>query len=648
LVAFEAIGTHDMPLGPVFERELMVTARRGRAYALRSACGLALLAVLLATARHSASYQERGAGAVGRIALELFQNLLLVQGIAIVFLTPALVSGAIAEENQGKTLHELLTSDLTGAEIVVGKLSARLSHVAVLAATGLPLLLLAGLLGGVDLSLVFASAGATLSTAFFLGGLSILASTQTRSVRGAMNFTYTMALSWLILPGAIEVLLPRGAGPGLAVYSWVEPINAWIAPTTPFALWIDLTRGAFRGPAPLLERVAWMVGLQCLYGASLTALAVASLRPSFRAREGGRRGKSLRDSVAGVRRPVRQRPRPRCGDDPMLWKELLVPRTPAFYRPLGMLTALILGGLLAWTTARLATPAFNELRAGGYGLAPSGSARATFHFYLRIVGTGIAVVYLLGVASDAAAGLTSEREKDTWISLVATPLTGTEIIRAKMLGAIWNIRQTALVLVGLWLLGVLAGSVHPLGLLAVLAELAAFTWFTAALGTWISLRSGHTMWALARVMASLLLLNGGSLLVALPLLSARPLALAGCAPLLMAASLASYGDVRGAPATGSLGLMSDSSLAAFWVGRGPEMALACSIGVLGSAVGAFVLTRSACRGFDGCLDRPTVSGPSAGEDFPDGVPARPGTRLGTLRRPLNRGTVKSGRRSPAG
>ena len=129
-----------------------------------------------------------------------------------------------------------------------------------------------------------------------------------------------------------------------------------------------------------------------------------------------------------------------------------------------------------------------------------------------IVGTGISLVYLLGVASDAASGLTLEREKDTWISLIATPLTGTEILRAKMLGAVWNIRHTAFLLLGLWLVGVLVGSVHPFGLLAVLAELAAFTWFTAALGTWISLRAQDTMRALARVMASLLLLNGGSLL----------------------------------------------------------------------------------------------------------------------------------------
>ena len=220
-------------------------------------------------------------------------------------------------------------------------------------------------------------------------------------------------------------------------------------------------------------------------------------------------------------------------------------------------------------------PAFGELLREGYGIAPAGSARVSFQSYLRIIGTGIALVYLLGVASDAAASLTSERENETWISLITTPLTGTEIIRAKMLGAIWEIRHTAIVLAALWLLGVLVGSVHPLGLLAALIELAAFTWFTAALGTWISLRARHTMQAMGRVMASLLLISGGSLLVTLPILAVRPLALTACGPLLLALTLASHGDLQGKPAAGSFGLVPDSVLGAVWVGRGPEMALTC-------------------------------------------------------------------------
>jgi ABC-type transport system involved in multi-copper enzyme maturation permease subunit len=424
-------------LGPVFERELVLTARRQRFYALRVALGLALLAVIAATVRNTPLPPDIAVMAGVQLAQVLFQNLLLAQGLAVVFLTPALVAGAIAGEYQRRTLHELLASDLSSAEIVLGKLGARLSHVAVLLATGLPLLVATGLFGGIDAPFVLATVAASISTAFFLGTLAILASTQTRSVRGAMNLTFTMVLTWLILPGATDVLVPRGGETGRAVYQWLGPVNAWLSATSPFALWIDTMRGAVSDAVALGRRIAWMILLQAVYGALLAALAVACLRPSFRTRLSGRvrRGRPGRSrTVAAHTGPPGARPRPPCGDDPMFWKEVRLPRTPMFYRPLGLLIMLVLAGLLVWSTTALALPAFRELLSDGYGVAPAGSARATFHVYLRIVGTGVALVYLLGVASDAAAGFTAERENDTWLSLITTPLTGTELFRAKMLG----------------------------------------------------------------------------------------------------------------------------------------------------------------------------------------------------------------------
>jgi ABC-type transport system involved in multi-copper enzyme maturation permease subunit len=627
-----------LDLGPVFERERLVAARGRRFYALRSAYGLGLLAVIVATGRTAKSPLEFGTIAGVRTAASLFQNLLLAQGLAVVLLTPALVAGAVAQEYQRRTLHELLSSNLTSAEIVLGKLAARLSLVAVLAATGLPLSLATGLLGGVELPLVLGSLAATLSTALFLGSLSILASTQTRSVRGAMNLTFTLVLSWLILPAAIDVLLPRGGELGRTFYRGLGPVNAWVAATSPFSLWIDVMRGAIVGAPALRSRVVWMIALQTIYGAMASALAVGCLRPSFRARVGGpvrrRIGAAGRKaSAAGSEaRPQSRRRRP-CGDDPMIWKELM-PRSSVFGRPSVVGVVLILGGLLVASTTALATPALGELFRDGYGVAPAGSARVLFHSYLRIVGTGIALVYLLGIASDAAGSLTSERENETWISLITTPLTGTEIIRAKLLGAIWEIRHTAVVLTAIWLLGVLVGSVHPLGLVAALAELAAYAALAAALGTWISLRARHTMQAMAHVMASLLLLSGGSLLVALPILGLRPLALTACGPLLLAFTLASHGDLAGKPAAGSFGPMPDWMLGAVWDGNGPEMTLTCLASVLGAAVCAWALIRSACRGFDACLDRPSLAGPEAvvAGVSSSGVPSRPRTRLRSSQR----------------
>src|SRR4051794_20778980 len=132
----------DMGLGPVYERELMVTARRKRSFALRFVYGLALLALVASIYRANPQLEASATvisfGALRSFGRALFQTLVVAQGIAVVFLTPSLVSGTIAGEVQRKTLPDLLTSDLSSAEIVLGKLAARLLHVVVLLGAGLP------------------------------------------------------------------------------------------------------------------------------------------------------------------------------------------------------------------------------------------------------------------------------------------------------------------------------------------------------------------------------------------------------------------------------------------------------------------------------------------------------------------------------
>ena len=65
-------------------------------------------------------------------------------------ITPALVGGTIAGEKQRKTLHYLLASELSSAEIVLGKLMARMLMVLVYLVAGVPMLFLLMLFGGVD------------------------------------------------------------------------------------------------------------------------------------------------------------------------------------------------------------------------------------------------------------------------------------------------------------------------------------------------------------------------------------------------------------------------------------------------------------------------------------------------------------------
>ncbi len=115
--------------------------------------------------------------------------------------------------------------------------------------------------------------------------------------------------------------------------------------------------------------------------------------------------------------------------------------------------------------------------------------------------------WIVGVAGGAAGSITSEREEDTWTSLTTTDLTAREIVLAKMGGAFWGMRLLGLVLVVLWTLGLIGGALHPIGVLANVAQVIVYGWFAAALGMGISLQAKSTRQAQFLTIAFLFMIN---------------------------------------------------------------------------------------------------------------------------------------------
>ena len=120
--------------------------------------------------------RELSPNEMARLGSNLFGAVVWLQGIVILFLTPAFLAGAIAEDRQRKVLSYLLASPLTGAEIVLGKLAARVMNLAMLVTVGLPVVSLALLFGGIEPQAVWLAYAASFSTLYFLAGLSIFVS----------------------------------------------------------------------------------------------------------------------------------------------------------------------------------------------------------------------------------------------------------------------------------------------------------------------------------------------------------------------------------------------------------------------------------------------------------------------------------------
>src|SRR5262249_19258449 len=113
--------------------------------------------------------------------------------------------------------------------------------------------------------------------------------------------------------------------------------------------------------------------------------------------------------------------------------------------------------------------------------------------WVRLAGSGVACMTLIGVAVRAASAISGERERQTLDSLLTTSLGAREIVFAKWLGSLLCVRGAWLWLLTIWGIGVLTGGLHlstlPWLVLAWVVYAACF----AALGLRFSFGSGGTL-----------------------------------------------------------------------------------------------------------------------------------------------------------
>lgn len=490
-----------MLAGPVFEFELLTTARRGRYYLTRAAyAGLLLYAFYLIYLGWVATYGEvLSPVLIARFALATFGWLAVLQLGLVLTLTPALTAGVIASEKQSKTLHYVMATPLSGVEVVLGKLLSRLLHVGVFLGVGFPVLSMLVLLGGVDPWLVLLACGAAASSAFVLAAAAVLASVYARRVREALFLSYALEFLWLVGPE----LFRRYAARLGAVGDLLTPLNEWLLASDPFSVGREMLFGFLSGGTFLASDLVWLIGLQSAAAAALVALAAWRLRPVFRKQEGGGRVSS-RPARAG-----RPRKRPEIGDDPMGWKERHASRGTVLTRTVGLLAALAVVVPIVYELCLLAPDAFLEFWAFGHGPMTGGNsyARIQLCWFLRPALGSLTVPAVVLVAGAAAASVSSEHEADTWISLTATDLSGREILRSKLRASIRPARGVLVVMAFLVAVGLACGSVHPLSVPVVAAGVAVDVVFAGAFGVWVSLQLRSTWRAQFMALAGLLLIN---------------------------------------------------------------------------------------------------------------------------------------------
>jgi ABC-type transport system involved in multi-copper enzyme maturation permease subunit len=510
-------------IGPVLRQELLLGGRRQRLYLFRWIyAGWLVILVLYCYARYYGQESERrnyyynnyqyvtptynSVSAPQAVGAQ-FTNLFLYQQLLIIGLAvPALVAGAVTDEKQRGTLQYLLTANLDARHIVLGKLVARSGLVWLLLLTGLPLFALLAGFSGVAPFTVGLILVVLILPIFALASISLLASVWSRSTVDAVAGSYVVQIIlalvvWRIGPDFLNPLYV------------VEPAQV---------SWDAMDLGAV-GRRLLLSSTGWVI-----LGGTALALAVGRLRPSY-----VRQIEGVPSGVAAFWYGVERAP---MSDDPIHWRERHVE---------GLAPLATLRRFPTWFS--VAAIVFCTCCSSLYLLAsslPAGktvddAVRAALRFDVArlqrllpgaengflVQAAVVLVLATLTVAVRCAIAVTGEREKQTWESVLTSPLATKDMIQGKL----WGITGASY-----WYLLAYGA---PAAMLSVLGGVMAFFWtllglgvtvlamyFVGAAGLFCSVRSTSSWRSLIRTLGTAY--GGGALVLAVTgLLSVVPAAL---------------------------------------------------------------------------------------------------------------------------
>ncbi len=209
---------------PVLQRELLVNLRMARGFVL-----LFLYQAVLATVVYFAWPQDSRLDLTEnpKDARKLVDMFFLGQYVLASMMAPSFAAGAITGEKERKTYEMLLASPLRPFAIVIGKMVASLTHLAVLIFSSLPIVMLCLPLGGVSLYEVLAAYLGLIVSVLTFGAISVACSSYFQRTSASLVVSYLLILPlamigvltwyWLSDFGQFRLLLTITVLPGVGL-----------------------------------------------------------------------------------------------------------------------------------------------------------------------------------------------------------------------------------------------------------------------------------------------------------------------------------------------------------------------------------------------------------------------------------------------
>jgi ABC-type transport system involved in multi-copper enzyme maturation permease subunit len=456
--------------GPVFVYEWLTAARRWQLYALRVAFVAAMLVGMMIvwnnvvrTDRPDRRVSIQQMANYGEV---LYLTVATIELTLVLLAAPAGTAGSICLDKARGTLDHMLATDLSNAEIVLGKLGVRLVPVLSLIACVLPITALSGLLGGID-PLALGGSFLVVTGCAVLGcTLAMTLSVWGRKTHEVLMLTYLILILWLFNPVwvAIAAAVFRSGSP------WSLSPDLW-----QFALFSNPYYLAYAPYVDPAKKVAWTNYLVFLGGCLsvsglLASLATLRIRTVVLRQAGRAAGKSrLRRYLPSLPR-LSLLPGPSLDGNPVLWREWHRSKPSRFLRVAWFLYS---GLGVLWIVLILHFASADHLDQDAVGM-------------MNVFQVGLG---LLLVSVSAATSLAEERTRGSLDVLMSTPLSTRSILAGKWWGAFRQVRHVLIwpaVTVGLLVVG--TGRIFAyLGLLGLIAAYgAAIISVGLALATWVS------------------------------------------------------------------------------------------------------------------------------------------------------------------
>jgi ABC-type transport system involved in multi-copper enzyme maturation permease subunit len=376
-------------------------------------------------------------------------------------------------------------------------------------------------MGGISPERLLMSFVITLSTMVSVATLGMAISVTAPRVRDAIGRIYVILFALLVLPTiVVQTFLStmqfslRGSQPW-----WVDlvrEVNRPLVDANPLAtLFAAVVRPPYGSTiwTDRWEPVFTMVGYQAVFSALMAAFALWGVRRIHLA--------SVSKVPSKWRFRLRLLPRRGIGNFPMIWKESRASESGGNWGIAGQIAVvLIVGVILAFVVWTFFTEQFNEFQ--GMAVAMS---------------TLLACGGLLMTGARAACSITGERERDTWVTLLSTPIESNEIISSKIIGSIWAYRSGVMALAMIWILQIIHDPYAVLGVVLMAGTLAVLLVFASSLGTLYSLSLRNSARSIGATLGTMLAIGGGYMMCCGPVMMigrGGEFIISACVPFLLA------------------------------------------------------------------------------------------------------------------